>query len=92
MKFVSLLPSTRKGKKFMIRFEDPTMVIHFGAKGSKTYLDNHDKLKRQNYLKRHAVNEDWTKINAGSLSRYIQWGNSTDLETNLNSFLKRFRL
>ena len=92
MKFVSLLPSTRKNKKFMIRFEDPTMVIHFGSKGSKTYLDNHDKLKRQNYLKRHAVNEDWTKINAGSLSRYIQWGDSTDLATNLHSFLKRFRL
>ena len=92
MKFISLSQSPRKDKKYVIRFEEPTMVIHFGAKKSSTYLDHHDTVKRENYLKRHSVNEDWSKINAGSLSAYILWGDSTDLETNLRLFLDTFRI
>ena len=66
------------------------MVIHFGAKGSSTYLDHHDEAQRENYLRRHAVNENWDEVNAGSLSAYLLWGPSTDLETNLELFLQRF--
>ena len=90
MRFVSLYNSKRKGKKYVITFENPTVVIHFGAKGSSTYLDHHDEVKRENYLRRHAVNENWDEVNAGSLSAYLLWGPSTDLETNLELFLKRF--
>ena len=92
MRFLSLQQSPRKDKKYVIRFEEPTMAIHFGAKGSSTYLDHHDKLKRENYLKRHSVNEDWSKVNAGSLSAYLLWGDSTNLETNLRVFLDTFRI
>lgn len=92
MRFVSLTPSSRKDKKYMIRFQEPNLVIHFGSKGSSTYLDHHDKVKRENYLKRHYVNEDWTKVNAGSASRYILWGDSIDLKTNLRVFLDTFRI
>jgi len=92
MKFISLSQSPRKDKKYVIQFEEPTMVIHFGSKGSNTYLDHHDTVKRENYLKRHAVNEDWSKINAGSLSAYLLWGDSTDLATNLRVFLDTFRI
>ena len=54
----------------------------------KTYLDHHDKLKRNNYLKRHkALGENWNEINAGSLSAFILWGESTDLKTNLYKYL-----
>jgi len=90
MRFVSLYNSKRKGKKYVVTFENPTMVIHFGAKGSSTYLDHHDEAKREHYLRRHSVNENWDEVNAGSLSRYLLWGPSTDLETNLELFLKRF--
>lgn len=92
MRFVSLHQSPRKDKKLVIRFQEPTMVIHFGAKGSKTYIDHHDELKRENYLKRHSVNEDWSKVNAGSLSAYILWGDSTNIDTNLRVFLDTFRI
>ena len=90
MRFVSLYNSKRKGKKYVITFENPNMVIHVGAKGSATYLDHHDEAKRENYLKRHFVNEDWSRVNAGSLSRWILWGPTTDLKTNLSLFLERF--
>ena len=92
MKFISLSQSPRKDKKYVIKFEEPTMAIHFGSKGSSTYLDHHDVVKRENYLKRHSVNEDWSKINAGSASRYILWGDSTDIAVNLRDFLDTFRI
>jgi hypothetical protein len=92
MRFVSLTDSDRAGKKLKIVFENPSKTIHFGAKGSSTYLDSKDKTKRANYIARHRVREDWTKVNAGSLSRFLLWGDSTDLQTNLNSYLKRFNI
>lgn len=65
---------------------------HFGLKNGSTYIDHKDKLKRQNYIKRHIVNENWDKINAGSLSRYLLWGDSTILEKNVKDYVKRFNL
>ena len=90
MRFAGLFTSTRLGKKYMIRFEDPDKVIHFGSDVSKTYLDHGDKTKRANYIKRHEVNENWDQVNAGSLSRFILWGPSTSLRENLDDYLKKF--
>ena len=53
MRFVSLEPSTRPDKKYMIKFDEPKKVIHFGSKNSRTYLDHKDKKKRFNCLQRH---------------------------------------
>ena len=92
MKFVGLYKSPREDKRFVIKFEEPRKTIHFGFEGASTYLEHKDKNKRDNYIARHRVNEDWTKVNAGSLSRYILWGDSTNLKTNLNEFLKRFNI
>lgn len=63
--------------------------IAFGSKGSNTFSDNATELQKENYLKRHRVNEDWTKINAGSLSRYILWSKKT-LSQGIAEFRKRF--
>jgi len=90
MKFLSLEKSQKPDKKYVIKFTNPDKTIHFGSKKSSTYLDHHDKIKRENYILRHKVREDWTKINAGSLSRYLLWGDSTNLQTNLNAYLRKF--
>jgi hypothetical protein len=37
------------------------------------------------------VNEDWATVNPGSLSRWILWGDSPDIETNLKAFLERIK-
>ena len=95
MNFVSFAPSSRKGKKYEIVFMKDNgrpLTIHFGSKNSKTYLDHKDKTKRANYIARHEPNENWQEVNAGSLSKFILWGNSTDLETNLNEYFKRFNI
>ena len=92
MKFISLEKSNKPNKKLVIKFSDPNLTIHFGSKYSSTYLDHHDKHKRSNYLKRHKVNEDWNQVNSGSLSRYLLWGPSTDLNENLFNYLDKFNL
>jgi hypothetical protein len=51
--------------------------IAFGAKGSTTFINGATELQKANYLKRHAVNEDWNSATAGALSRWILWSART---------------
>lgn len=93
--FIKLDKSNRLGKKYVFIYKDNDKIkkIHFGSKGSSTYLDHHDKIKRDNYLKRHkALGENWNQINAGSLSRFLLWGDSTNLNTNLYNYLNKFSI
>ncbi len=92
MKFISLEKSNKPNKKLVIKFSDPNLTIHFGSKNSSTFLDHQDKVKRSNYLKRHKVNEDWNQVNAGSLSAYILWGDSSDMYANLINYLDKFNI
>ena len=84
-------PSTRKDKRYQAVFNNGK-TIHFGLRGGQTYIDHGDKIKRENYIKRHAVNEDWTKVNAGSLSRFLLWGDYTTLDANHQAFMKKFNV
>jgi hypothetical protein len=82
--------STRAGKRFMATYANGK-VVHFGQANGKTYIDEGDKVKRENYLLRHKKRENWNDpFSAGSLSRYLLWGDSTDLETNHQAFMKKF--
>jgi hypothetical protein len=93
--FIRLDVSDRPSKKYVFIFRDDNKIkkIHFGSRNSQTYLNHHDKLKRNNYLKRHeALGENWDAINAGSLSAFLLWGDSTDLKTNLYNYLNHFSI
>lgn len=92
MKFESLEESKRKGKRYVITFSDPKKTIHFGSNVGTTYIDEGDKIKRENYIKRHEANEDWDNINPGSLSRYILWGEHKNINKNVRAYLKRFNI
>jgi hypothetical protein len=84
--------SNRKGKRYKVVFANGK-VVHFGQAGGQTYIDHGDKVKRAAYLARHGANkkEVWNDpFSAGSLSRYLLWGDSTDLETNHQAFMKKF--
>ena len=91
MKFVSLKPSSRPNKRYVISFSEPKKTINFGAKNGSTYIDHHDKIKRHNYLKRHKVNENWSDVNPGSLSAFLLW-NGPNLNDNLNEYLRKFKI
>ncbi len=92
MRFISLKKSNKQNKKLAITFSEPDLTIHFGSKNSSTFLDHYDKVKRSNYLKRHKVNEDWNQVNAGSLSAYILWGDTSDLYKNLINYLDKIKI
>lgn len=85
-----VLPSDKKNKRLKAIFSNG-QIVDFGQKGSKTFLDHHDIIKRFNYLKRHEVNENWENpYSRGALSAYILWGNSTDIVENIENFNKVF--
>lgn len=87
---MNILKSNRLGKRFMVEIKGK--LIHFGSDVGSTYIDHKDKQKRENYIARHKVREDWSKINAGSLSRYLLWGDSTSLDENIKQYKKKFNL
>ena len=92
MKFKSLTKSSIKNKKLVLKLTEPNKTIHFGWKGSLTYTNGATEEQRTNYLKRHKVNEDWSSLNPGSASAFILWGKSRDIQTNLNSYLRKFNI
>ena len=92
MKLIKIIPSQREGKRFVAIFDEPKKTIHFGYSKGSTYIDHHDKIKRENYIKRHAVRENWDEVNAGSLSRFLLWGDSKSMNKNLKEYIKKFNL
>ncbi len=85
--------SDKKDKKYKIIFiiNDKIKKYDFGSKNSTTFIEGADIRTRNNYLKRHSVNEDWSKINNGSLSAYILW-NTPDIDKNLKIYMKLFKI
>ena len=89
---ISFKKSPKKDKKYVMVFRNPRRTLHFGSKTSKTFVESGSEEKKNAYLKRHRVNEDWTKINAGSASRFILWGDSKSVDKNLEDYIKRFKI
>lgn len=96
IKFVSFKKSNRKDKRMSATFYDKdkqyVAMIHFGLKGGETFIDHNDETKKENYLKRHVVRENWMNpLTPGALSRWILWNNET-LDNSINDYTKRFGL
>ena len=77
---------------------DNGRTIHFGASGYMDYTKYYKqdpklaKQKKESYLARHRVNEDWNDVmSAGALSRWILWNEPT-IEASVKDFKKRFNL
>jgi len=85
-----IIPSPLKTKKYQAIFNDGKK-INFGQKGASDYTIHHDKERRQRYLDRHKVHEDWDNPKtAGALSKWLLWGESISLATNVANFNRRF--
>mgnify|MGYP003661844246 FL=1 len=77
---------------------DNGRTIHFGASGYMDYTKYYKqdpklaKQKKDSYLARHRVNEDWNDVmSAGALSRWILWNKPT-IEASVKDFKNRFNL
>ena len=65
--------------------------LHFGGKGYSDFLINKDDKRKELYIARHKKNEDWEKINPGSLSRWILWNKPT-IQESIKDFEKKFNI
>ena len=102
MKLLSIKPSERATKKYVATFclcdgetkccDKERKRVHFGQKGSSTYIDHKDEKKKDAYIARHKVNENFNNpLSSGSLARFILW-NKTTLSASIADFKKRFNL
>ena len=92
---IDMKPSPLKTKRFratILKHDGTKQLIDFGLKDGSTYIDHGDEVKRKNYLSRHSKNEDWSKINPGSASRFILWGEHKDIGDNLIQYLDKFNI
>jgi len=91
---VIIKPSTNKDKKLMAVFYDgdkKVKTIHFGLKGSTTYLDTGDKKLREAYRARHKkVYDKSPPMSASRLSYEIIWGETQDINKNTASYKKKY--
>jgi len=91
MKLVKVVPSSNATKKFDAIFDNGKKVS-FGLAGSETYLEHHDKVKREAYRKRHKNDlETGDALRPGFLSYYISWNKRT-LKASIDDYKKRFGL
>ena len=96
MKLLRVERTPNQSKAFRAIFKmdnDKEKRVTFGT--SSNYVLNPDKTNqdRENYLKRHKVRENWEDpLTAGSLSRWILWGDSRNLNKNISTFKKKFKL
>ena len=87
-----LVHSPNPEKKWRAEFDDGTHT-DFGSAGMDDYTKTGDKERRALYLIRHSKNENWRDYkSAGALSRFILWGDSTSIATNLTAYKRRFNL
>ena len=54
--------SERKDKKLVFKMDNPKRTFHFGSKHSQTYVEGANEKKRDGYIKRHRVRENWDEI------------------------------
>jgi hypothetical protein len=89
----SIQHSPKQDKKYRVNLSNGE-YYDFGLKGSSTYLDHHDKAKREAYRKRHLGNkteEHYIKSFIASpalFSYYLLWGDSTDIHQNIKELNK----
>ena len=85
---INIEPSRRKNKRYKITM-DNDKTYDFGYDGASTYIDHHDKLKRENYFKRHYANKTEKYLidnlipSPALFSYYILWGPHTDINKNI---------
>jgi hypothetical protein len=94
-KLLRIVPSEDRLKKYDAIFEGGKVVSFGGRRENGIPYDDYtttgDRMKRALYLARHRVGEDWNDpTSAGALSRWLLWGDSRSLATNLASFRRRF--
>ena len=95
-KIVKIENSPRKNKRFRVHLRNKD-YYDFGLLGASTYIEHHDKIKRENYRKRHLGNDRENYLiknlipSPSLFSYYILWGDSRSVEENIKKLNKRLK-
>ncbi len=99
VELISIQPSTRKHKKWKAIFiaedddgQQSYKTIHFGDSRYDDYTIHKDPVRMESYRRRHKSALKASPMSANALSYFLLWGNSTDLETNIEFFKEHFNL
>jgi hypothetical protein len=98
MDIVEAKPKTKKRFTAIFRLHKDGKVIkitHFGQRNPKigTYIDHGDKKIRTAYRARHGTDLETKDFKrAGYLSYYLLWGDSDNLNKNIELYKKKFNL
>jgi len=66
-------------------------TISFGASGYSDFTQHKNQERKQNYIKRHKKNEDWSKpTTAGFFAKNILWNKET-MKESIADVNKRFK-
>jgi hypothetical protein len=93
MKIIKLEDSQLKSKRFRV-YLDNNKHYDFGLKTGETYIDHKDKIKRDNYRRRHynSIKEQpyiQNLIPSPALfSYYLLWGDSSNINQNIKTLNK----
>lgn len=94
---VDIKKSPKKDKKYRATFKDRKGKVikqtDYGAAGMSDFTIHKDKERRARYRKRHKKDletKDFTR--AGYLSFYTLWGDSSNFQTAVKDYKKRFKL
>ncbi len=85
---VNIEKSHVKNKRYRVTL-DTGKTYDFGLLGGETYIDHHDKIKRQNYWARHYANPAEKELidnftpSPATFSAYLLWGNHKTLDKNI---------
>jgi hypothetical protein len=87
---ITLSPVKHKRfRAYIIRKNGRTEYFDFGLDGGKTFIDGRSEQERANYIARHLGNKTEEQLitnlvpSPSVLSRFLLWGKSRDLETNV---------
>ena len=88
---VIISESTKPNKKYQAEVNGK--VIHFGAAGYSDFTHHKDAARKDRYIQRHKVNENFTKsgiATAGYLSRFVLW-NKPSLKGSINDLNSKYK-
>jgi hypothetical protein len=90
METVTISVSDRKDKKYKAYFKNKNLTVHFGASGYSDYTIHKDDKRKDAYIKRHDVNENFNDpYSAGALARWILWNKKT-LNASIADYKRKF--
>jgi hypothetical protein len=89
MKLVKVIHTPAGSSKKLIAVFDNGKHISFGSKTSVTYAEGATAQKRDAYIKRHSVLENFNKIGPAALARFVLW-EKPSISGGIAEFKRRF--